>query len=58
MYYQCAECKLVYIDKAIAKRCEAWCHEHHSCNLDIIEHAIDHTDGFSSELPQDTEDRL
>jgi len=39
-YYQCEECGLFYADKEIAEKCQAWCSEHKSCNLDIIKHAI------------------
>jgi len=37
--YQCEECGLYYAQKDWAEKCEAWCKEHHSCNLDIIAHA-------------------
>ncbi len=37
--YQCEECGLHYSSKEWAEKCEAWCGEHHSCNLDIIEYA-------------------
>lgn len=47
-YYQCSECGLKYADdstslvtgKEWAEKCEAWCKEHKSCNLEIIEHAV------------------
>lgn len=39
-YYQCSECKLYYLDKSWAKKCEAWCPKHNSCNLDIIKHSV------------------
>ncbi len=39
--YQCAACGLQYIDKEIAAKCEKWCVENKSCNLEIIAHAID-----------------
>lgn len=42
-YYQCEECGLVYTDKEIAERCQKWCVEHKSCNLDIIKHAVQDT---------------
>ena len=38
--YECLECHLKYKDKERAEKCEAWCKEHHSCNLEITEHAI------------------
>lgn len=37
--YQCEECGLHYKDRATAERCEAWCREHRSCNLEITAHA-------------------
>lgn len=36
--YQCEECKLIYKEKDWAKKCQVWCKEHHSCNLEIIKH--------------------
>ncbi|MBI2627442.1 hypothetical protein HYW72_00770 [Candidatus Nomurabacteria bacterium] len=38
--HPCSECGLFYKEKEWAERCEAWCKEHQSCNLDIISHAI------------------
>ncbi|MBI2096030.1 MAG: hypothetical protein HYT43_00085 [Candidatus Taylorbacteria bacterium] len=38
-FYQCQECGLVYADKETAEKCQAWCIEHRSCNLEIIKHA-------------------
>ena len=40
-FYQCPECGLHYKDKDQAEKCEAWCKEHHSCNLEIINSAIE-----------------
>ena len=37
--YECPECKLKYREKKWAKACEAWCKEHHSCNLQITTQA-------------------
>ena len=39
-YYQCKECGFRYKDKEWAEQCAAWCEKHHSCNLEIIQHAI------------------
>ncbi len=39
--YQCAECGFHYEDKKQAEKCEAWCKEHHSCNLEITVSAIE-----------------
>jgi len=36
--YQCEICGYQYEDKEWAEKCEAWCKEHHSCNLEIIAH--------------------
>ena len=36
--YACEICGFRYREKEWAKACEAWCGEHHSCNLEIIEH--------------------
>ena len=30
-----------YRDEATAQRCEAWCREHKSCNLEIIKDAVE-----------------
>lgn len=38
--YQCPECGLKYQEKEWAEKCENWCKEHKSCNLEIIKHAI------------------
>lgn len=37
--YECSVCKLKYDEKAWADKCEKWCTEHQSCNLDIIKHS-------------------
>lgn len=38
--FTCPECSLQYREKAWAEKCERWCREHKSCNLDIIKHAV------------------
>lgn len=38
--YQCPECGLFYPTKELAERCQKWCSEHKSCNLEIIQHAL------------------
>ncbi|HEX9664458.1 MAG TPA: hypothetical protein VGA49_01400 [Patescibacteria group bacterium] len=38
--YQCEACGLFYKEEELAKRCQAWCAEHKSCNLDIIKQAV------------------
>jgi len=37
--YQCEECGFNYASPEWAEKCEAWCKEHQSCNLEIISHA-------------------
>ncbi len=37
--YQCEECEMLYREKEWAQKCEAWCKEYKSCNLEIIAHA-------------------
>ena len=39
--YQCKECCLHYADLTVASKCEAWCGEHKSCNLELIAKAIE-----------------
>lgn len=39
--YQCEICGFRYEEREWAEKCEAWCKEHHSCNLDITSHAIE-----------------
>jgi|GEM_PF-488984 len=36
--YQCGECGFRYEDNEWAEKCEAWCKEHHSCNIEITAH--------------------
>jgi len=45
--YRCEECGFHYADgstslttgKELAEKCEAWCREHKSCNIEITAHA-------------------
>lgn len=39
-YFKCEECGLLYNVKAIAEKCQKWCAEYKSCNLDIIRHSV------------------
>lgn len=39
-FYVCEECGLGYAKKELAEKCEAWCKEHKSCNLEIASHAV------------------
>ena len=37
--YQCEECGFHYENREWAEKCEAWCREHKSCNIEITAHA-------------------
>ncbi len=39
--YTCPICKLTYTSKSWAKKCEAWCKSHPSCNLNIARHSVE-----------------
>jgi len=39
-YFQCETCKFAYEDKDWAGKCQAWCDEHSSCNLEITKNAV------------------
>jgi hypothetical protein len=39
-YWVCEKCGFKYEDKSWAEKCEAWCKEHKSCNLEIVKHAV------------------
>jgi len=51
-YYQCGECHMQYEEKEWAEKCETWCKEHHSCNLEIIAHAVKEEDKFEKDKPK------
>ncbi len=36
--YICEECNFTYEQKEWAEKCQRWCEQHHSCNLEIIQH--------------------
>ena len=38
--YQCEECGFRYESREWAEKCEAWCNEHQSCNIEITARAI------------------
>lgn len=38
--YMCQECGFWYKEKDMAKKCEKWCKETNSCNLEIIKNAL------------------
>lgn len=37
--YQCEECGFHYESREWVEKCEAWCREHKSCNIEITAHA-------------------
>jgi uncharacterized membrane protein YvbJ len=39
-YYQCEECGHIYKTEELANKCEAWCKEHKSCNLEIVKESV------------------
>ncbi len=39
-YFICEECDFAYEVEKWAKKCEGWCKEHHSCNIEITKHAV------------------
>ena len=39
-YFECKECNFLYKEKELADKCETWCNEHHSCNIEITKHAV------------------
>lgn len=38
--FLCEECDLLYREEELAKKCEDWCRENKSCNLEITRHAV------------------
>ncbi len=38
--YKCKVCKMIYKKENLAEKCEDWCRENNSCNLEIIKYAI------------------
>jgi len=38
--YQCEECGFRYEEQSWAEKCEAWCKEHQSCNIEITSYGI------------------
>jgi predicted ATP-dependent serine protease len=38
--YVCEACGFAYEQQEWAQKCQKWCEEHHSCNLDITKHAV------------------
>ncbi len=42
-YYYCEYCKLVFTNKMWAEKCEKWCKDNQSCNIEITRHSIKKT---------------
>ena len=40
-FFYCEECGLAYLDKSTGEKCQAWCSEHKSCNIEIIANAVE-----------------
>ena len=38
--HKCKECGLIYRNENTAKKCQEWCKEYKSCNLEITKYAI------------------
>lgn len=38
--YACEECGFAYEQEEWAQKCQEWCSEHQSCNLEITEHSV------------------
>ena len=38
--YECKECGLLYEEEEWVDKCEAWCREHKTCNVEIMKHAV------------------
>ncbi len=38
--YVCEECGYAYEEKEWAEKCQLWCSERQSCNLEITQHGI------------------
>jgi len=43
--FTCRECGYQYEEKSWAAKCEVWCKEHISCNLEIIQHGTPPSEG-------------
>lgn len=39
IYYICEACGFAYEQEEWAEKCQQWCQEHQSCNLEITQHA-------------------
>ncbi len=38
--YPCEACGFTYEQKEWAQKCQQWCRQYQSCNLDITQHAV------------------
>lgn len=39
-FYQCEDCKLPYLDRYYAQKCEEWCKKNKTCNIEITKHSV------------------
>lgn len=39
--YICEVCHFAYEERAWAEKCQKWCQEHQSCNIEITAHAVE-----------------
>ena len=40
--FECIECGLHYRDREMAEKCEAWCRETKSCNIEITQQSVEY----------------
>lgn len=38
--YVCEKCKFAYKEKELAEKCELWCKNHNSCNIEITKKSV------------------
>lgn len=38
--FRCKECNLPYKEVSLARKCEAWCKKHKSCNLELMKQSV------------------
>lgn len=55
--YECSKCGFKYADKEWAEKCEQWCREHRSCNMEITKYAVS-AGGASSKKERKQQRRL
>ena len=44
-HFRCEICDFYYLKESLAKKCEEFCKENNSCNLDIVQYAVNFTKG-------------